>query len=143
MSDDQQGSTAPVGTERQGDEATTVAELRAVMAAFVAERAWERFHQPKNLAMSLAIEAAELMEEFPWLDVAESAQVAADPAKREAISDEMADVLAYLFSLANRLEIDLSTAFLRKMEKTRRKYPAAEFRGRWGKDAAAPHPDAV
>jgi len=143
LSVEQQGVAAPVAKERRGDETTTVAELRAVMAAFVAERAWEKFHQPKNLAMSLAIEAAELMEEFQWLDVAESAQVAADPAKREAISDEMADVLAYLFSLANRLEIDLATAFLRKTEKTRRKYPAAEYRGRWGKDATPVPSDVV
>jgi dCTP diphosphatase len=117
------------------DAITTVADLRRIMAAFVAERQWERFHQPKNLAMSLAIEAAELMEEFQWLDVAESGAVAADPAKREAISDEMADVLAYLLSLANRLDIDLAEAFVRKMAKTRRKYPAEEFRGRWGREA--------
>ncbi len=143
MSGDQRGGQEPVQTERRGDEAIAVAELRAVMARFVSERAWEQFHQPKNLAMSLAIEAAELMEEFQWLDVVESAQVAANPAKREAISDEMADVLAYLLSLAKRLEIDLSTAFLRKMEKTRRKYPVEEFRGRWGRDAVNPPSDAV
>lgn len=119
--------------EGYGDRVTTVAQLRAVMAEFVAERQWERFHQPKNLAMSLAIEAAELMEEFQWLGVEESATSALDPVRREAICDEMADVLAYLLSLANRLDVDLAGEFVRKMEKTRCKYPADEFRGRWGR----------
>jgi len=120
----------------EGDVATTVAELRQLMRAFVAERDWEQFHTPKNLAMSLAIEAAELMECFQWVDTAESQRRGADPAHREPIAEELADVLCYLLSLANALDLDLSTAMRRKLVKNAVKYPAGEFRGRFERQPA-------
>ena len=113
------------------DRATTVQQLRALVADFVAQRDWEKFHAPKNLAMSLAIEAAELMEHFQWIDVAESRAMADDPQQRAAVGEELADVLCYALALANALGIDIAQAIGDKMAKNRAKYPADEFRGRF------------
>jgi dCTP diphosphatase len=81
--------------------------------------------------MSLAIEAAELMEHFQWIDSAESRHVAEDPEKLTAVRDEIADVLCYLLALANELDLDLSTAVRDKMVKNAAKYPAEQSRGRY------------
>ena len=112
------------------DETVTIAQLRRAMQEFVDERDWRQFHTPKNLAMSLAIEAAELMEQFQWTDVAESVVRGRDPARRGPIAEEIADVCCYLLSLANALDIDLSDAVGAKLVKNAQKYPADEFRGR-------------
>lgn len=112
------------------DDLATVSQLRQAVQAFVDERDWRQFHTPKNLAMSLAIEAAELMEHFQWVDVAESITRGRDPTRRGEIADEIADVCCYLLSLANALDIDLSDAVLAKLLKNAKKYPAGEFRGR-------------
>jgi NTP pyrophosphatase (non-canonical NTP hydrolase) len=111
------------------DATTVVATLREQMAAFVAERQWEKYHSPKNLAMALAAEAAELMEHFLWLEPAESRTVLADAPTREAVADELADVACLLLALSNATGIDLSSAFQRKMAKNVVKYPAARCRG--------------
>src|SRR4029077_3508845 len=112
------------------DETATVSQLRQAVQAFVDERDWRQFHTPKNLAMSLAIEAAELMEHFQWLDVDQSIARGRDAARRSEIADEMADVCCYLLSLANVLGLDLSEAVLAKLVKNAQKYPVGEFRGR-------------
>jgi dCTP diphosphatase len=117
-----------------GDQTTTVADLRAAMAAFVRERDWEQFHSPKNLALSLAIEVGELLEHFQWIDVAASRRENLDAARLEQIGTEVADVLAYLLALSNALNLDLSTAFTAKLAHNRAKYPADQFRGRFGAD---------
>jgi NTP pyrophosphatase (non-canonical NTP hydrolase) len=114
------------------DSQTTVADLRAMIDTFVAERDWRQFHTPKNLSMSLAIEAAELMEHFQWLTPEESLAVTGRPEKLQAIGEEIADVLAYLLSLANAWELDLSTAMREKLVKNARKYPVEQYRGRFG-----------
>jgi dCTP diphosphatase len=114
------------------DEQTTVAELRLLVERFVQERDWKQFHTPKNLAMALAVEAAELMEHFQWLDAQESREVADDDAKRSAAGEELADVVCYALAMANELGLDLSTAMADKMRKNAEKYPADEYRGRWG-----------
>jgi len=113
------------------DSTTTLADLRELVRLFVAEREWEQFHAPKNLSMSLAIEAAELMEHFQWIDMAESRRVADDPARLAAIRDEIADVLCYTLALANELSLDLSDAVRDKMVKNAAKYPADRSRGRY------------
>lgn len=113
------------------DATTTVAELKALMAAFVNERDWQPFHDPKNLSASIAIEAAELMEHFQWLRSEELPDVRNDPAAMQAIREEIADILAYVLSFATRMEIDLAAALAEKMKKNAAKYPAAEFRGRF------------
>ena len=116
------------------DKQTTVAALRAVVAEFVAERDWRQFHTPKNLSMSLAIEAAELMEHFQWLTPRESRELAQDPDKLGEVGDELSDILCYALALANELGIDVASAFERKMAANRKKYPADEYRGRYGPD---------
>jgi len=113
------------------DSSTTLAELRELVGRFVAERDWRQFHSPKNLSMSLAIEAAELMEHFQWIDIAESRRVGCEPAKLLEIRDEIADVLCYLLALANELDLDLSQAVRDKMVKNAVKYPADRSRGRY------------
>ncbi len=96
--------------------------------AFRDERDWKQFHDPKNLATSIAIEAAELLEEFQWLTGDESMRHAVE--NREAVSDEIADVAIYLIELADVLEIDLRVAILSKLEKNAVKYPVEKSRGK-------------
>ena len=114
------------------DSQTSIAELRAVVRTFVDERDWRQFHSPKNLSMSLAIEAAELMEHFQWIDIAESRRLADDPQKLSAVGEELADVLSYAIALANELGLDIDQIVRDKMVKNAAKYPADKFRGRSG-----------
>ena len=116
------------------DSTTTVAELRQLVADFVARRDWRRFHAPKNLSMSLAIEAAELMEHFQWISPEQSRRMADVPDRLAAVGDELADVLCYALAMANELGLDLSTAIRGKIAKNERKYPVEEYRGRYGPD---------
>jgi NTP pyrophosphatase (non-canonical NTP hydrolase) len=116
------------------DATTTVATLKNAMRQYVAEREWERFHSPKNLVMALAAEAAELLEHFLWVDNDESRKKAQNPAKRQAIADEMADIAGCLFALSNTLDLDLSDAINDKMARNAVKYPAEQYRGKWGEE---------
>ena len=119
------------------DETTTVAQLRRLMAGFVAEREWEKYHDPKNLSMSVAIEAAELMEHFQWVRSDELPELLADPQRRKEIADEIADITCFVLSLANALGLDLSAAVERKTAKNADKYPVETFRGRYYKPGRA------
>jgi NTP pyrophosphatase (non-canonical NTP hydrolase) len=110
------------------DANTTLRELKERMAAFVAEREWQQFHSPKNLSMSIAIEAAELMEHFQWLTVEESKNLS-DEALAD-IGEELADIVIYALSLSNALALDLSETILAKMDKNIRKYPKEKVRGK-------------
>ena len=86
------------------DADTPLAAIKTLMKDFIAERQWEKFHHPRNLACSVSIEAAELLEHFQWLTAEEASEKAAhDPAFRHAVGEELADVLMYLVSLANAL----------------------------------------
>ncbi len=120
------------------DADVTVAQLRDLVEDFVARRDWHQFHTPKNLSMSLAIEAAELMEHFQWLTAEQSRAVGGEAEKLAEVGDELADVLCYALALANELRLDLSTALRRKMVKNEQKYPAAEYRGRFGPEDPGP-----
>lgn len=114
-------------TPDHADRAALVA-LRERLRAFAAERDWEQFHNPKNLAMALACEAAEVMEHFLWLDG--PASTAMDKAKRDEVGEELADVLIYLVRLADRLDIDLLDAAEAKIVRNAERYPADKVRGR-------------
>ncbi len=116
------------------DQATTIAELRALVQHFVDERDWRQFHTPKNLAMSIAIEAAELMEHFQWLDQQASQAIAQQEVKKAAVAEELADVLSYVLAISIALEIDLASSLEAKMVKNALKYPADQIRGRYGHD---------
>ena len=120
------------------DQTTTLAELRTLVREFVDERDWQKFHTPKNIAMALAIEAAELMEHFQWLTPDQSREVADESRKLGEVAEELADVVCYALALANELKIDVSEALDGKMEKNRRKYPIAEYRGRFGPEDPQP-----
>ena len=113
------------------DATTTVAALRDAVRHFADEREWQPFHSPKNLAMGLAVETAELMEHFLWVDCAASREVTREPSKRQAVADELADVACHLFNLCNALDIDLSDALREKMVKNALKYPVEKYRGRY------------
>jgi NTP pyrophosphatase (non-canonical NTP hydrolase) len=102
-------------------------ELKARVRAFVAERDWERFHSPKNLAMALSVEASELVELFQWLTEEESG--ALDGAARRRVAEELADVLWFLVRLSDRLDIDLLEAAELKLAENAKKYPAEKVRG--------------
>ena len=110
---------------------TNIADLKALVRQFAQERAWQPFHSPKNLAMGIACEAAELMECFLWLDLPASHEAAKEPTKRAAIADEMADVFCYLLNLSNVIGIDLSEALRAKIVKNALKYPAEKYKGKF------------
>jgi len=101
--------------------------LRERLREFAAERDWERFHTPKNLAMALAAESGELLEVFQWLTEAESLALA--PKAKAAAAEEIADVLLYLVRLADVLHIDLDDAARRKLALNAERYPADKARG--------------
>ncbi|MEI6860883.1 MAG: MazG-like family protein [Verrucomicrobiota bacterium] len=112
------------------DSSTTIAELKARVLAFARERDWEQFHAPKNLSMALAAEAAELMEHFLWATPEASGAVVADTAKRQKISEELADVVIYALEFANVTGLDVAAAIEAKMAANARKYPVEKARGR-------------
>ena len=110
-----------------GSAAPTLAGLRRELRRFAEARDWGQFHTPKNLAMALSVEAAELLECFQWLTPDQSARLAA--VDRRAVEEEVADVLLYLLRLTDILDIDPLRAAQRKMKLNRRKYPVALSRG--------------
>jgi dCTP diphosphatase len=100
--------------------------LRDALRAFAHARDWRKFHTPKNLAMALIVEAAELVEHFQWATAEES--LAPTPEKLAAVRDEVADTLIYLVELADVLDIDLLAAARDKIAKNAIKYPAPDLR---------------
>lgn len=113
------------------DASTVLEDLKRRVAQFVRERDWEQFHSPKNVALSIAIEAAELMEVFQWEPEVESARLAQRPEIRARVDEELADVFIYCVSLANRVGIDISEIVTRKLTRNAAKYPVDQFRGRY------------
>jgi len=101
------------------DADTTIQALRELAANFRDERGWNAHHTPKNLAMSIAIEAAEIMEHFQWDDFS--------GADKKEVANELADVLTFCLHLANEMDIDIATAFRDKMAHNARKYPVELF----------------
>lgn len=109
---------------------TTLAQLRRRVADFVAARAWEVYHTPKNLSMAIAIEAAELMEHLLWLSPEQAVTAMEDPRRRAAVIDELADVLIYALSLSNTLGVDVSEAVQVKLARNEERFPPEKWRGR-------------
>ncbi len=121
----------PHGASRMRDTDTTIAVLKELVRDFRDRREWEQFHTAKNLSMSIAIEAAELMEEFQWLTPEESRRLQEDHERFASLSQELADIMIYCLSFANLLEIDVSNAVMDKLAKNATKYPEDEYRGRF------------
>jgi NTP pyrophosphatase (non-canonical NTP hydrolase) len=109
--------TAKLDSER------TIFDLRQAVRKFVAERNWEGYHTPKNLATSIAIEAAEIMEHFQWMTAEQSLEAVTRPDSYAAIAAELADVMIYCLSFANSAGIDISSAVLAKLERNKQRFP--------------------
>jgi NTP pyrophosphatase (non-canonical NTP hydrolase) len=105
----------------------TLRELRDALRAFAAERDWDQFHSPRNLAAALAVEAAELLEPFQWLTDEQSRDL--PPETRASVEQELADVLLYLVRLADKLDVDLPAAARAKIAHNAVKYPVEKARG--------------
>jgi len=102
-------------------------QLRDSLRAFAAEREWDQFHSPRNLATALSVEAAELLEPFQWLTDEQSRSL--PPDARAAVEQELADVLLYLVRLADKLDVDLAAAARAKIARNAEKYPVEKSRG--------------
>lgn len=107
--------------------ANELIELRDSLRVFAAERDWDQFHSPKNLASALTVEAAELLECFQWLTEDQSRNLAAE--NKMKVEAEMADVLVYLIRLADKVDVDLLDAARQKIAKNAEKYPVEKARG--------------
>ena len=111
---------------------TSLTTIQQAVRQFRDARNWRQFHSPKNLSMSIAIEAAELMEHFQWLTTEQATALAQDDAAaRTAITEELADVFIYCFSLADMIECDVAEIILDKLTKNGEKYPVERYRGRF------------
>lgn len=104
-----------------------IQSLKVALRDFAAEREWEQFHSPKNLAAALTVEAAELLEHFQWLTEEQSKRPS--PARLAAVAEELADVMLYLIQIADKLDVDLLNAAASKLEKNRAKYPVDRSKG--------------
>lgn len=112
------------------DSETPIEELKRAVAQFASDREWEPFHSLKNLSMSIAIEASELMERFQWLENGQSDRSMENAGDRAAIEEELADVFIYLLQFASRADVDLASATTRKLALNAEKYPVEKSRGR-------------
>ncbi len=106
----------------------TLTMLRERLAEFATARDWDQFHNPKNIVMALAVEAAELMEHFQWLTPEQAGNISAE--MRSQIALEAADVLLYLVRLCDKLEIDLAEAAVNKLVLNAHKYPVEKAKGK-------------
>jgi len=106
------------------DNNVTIADLKATVDKFIVERDWKQFHNPQDIAVSISIESAELLEVFQWAIKKEM-----PPEKIEMIKDEISDIMIYLMSMANSLNFDLSEAVTAKITKNAKKYPVEKAKG--------------
>ena len=104
--------------------------LQKRVREFIQERDWLKFHSPKNISMSIAIEAAELMEHFQWLGADESKELLRDKTKRGEIEDELADIAIYILDFCEHFGVDLEKSILSKLDKTAKKYPVHLVKGK-------------
>jgi len=107
-----------------------VSDLRNKVAAFVHERNWEKFHTPKDLALAIAVESAELLELFQWKNNKEIQGLLNDARYRNRIEEEMADIMIYLLVLSNTLDTDLSRVVLQKIQTNMDHYPVQKAKGK-------------
>ena len=110
-------------TKSNSDVSTTISQLKDEIQQFVQDRNWGQYHTPKNLGMSIAIEAAEIMEHFQWHSSKDSVDLIKVPEIKQQVADELADVLVYCLVLANQADIDISSALRSKMARNQTRFP--------------------
>ena len=111
------------------DNERRIHDLKEKIKEFCDKRDWDQFHNAKELAIALSIEASELLEIFRWKTHEEVDELFKDEKKKEDIEDELADILYFLVRIAQRYDLDLSEAFDRKLEKNDKKYPIDKAKG--------------
>jgi len=105
-------------------------DLIAKALNFRKERNWKQYHSARNIALSVSLEAAELLEIFQWKTDAEAKELINEPDQRENIADELSDILLYIILMANDLNIDLIEAADKKIDKNAAKYPVDKVKGK-------------
>ena len=115
------------------DDKTTIEELKKLVIKFRDERDWKKYHKPKNLATSISIEAAELLEQFQWKTDDEIEEILKDKKAFEKISEELADIIDYCLSFSGVTKIDISEALKKKIEENKKKYPVEKVKGNYKK----------
>ena len=116
-----------MSTSIPGERPMSLEELRGALRRFASDRDWDQFHSPKNLAIALSVEAAELLEHFQWTSEDDPGSLAPD--RHAKVEEEIADVLLYLVRLADKLNIDLLAAATEKIQVNATKYPVEKARG--------------
>jgi NTP pyrophosphatase (non-canonical NTP hydrolase) len=109
---------------------TTLEDLQLKVKNFCEVRDWDQFHSPKDLAIWVSTEAAELLEHFRFQSDEQSLALLSEPHTKEEIEDELADVLFFVLRFSQRFDVDLTSALLRKIEKSERKYPVEKAKGK-------------
>ena len=115
------------------DKTTTISELTEKIDKFIQEREWKQYHIPKNLAISITLEASELLETFQWFKDTEIEELIKKPEKIKEIESELADVMIYCISLANTLGTNLSKVIINKIDENKKKYPIEKVKGKYQK----------
>lgn len=122
---------------KTNDNVCTFQQMKVTVRDFVIERDWIKYHTPRNLAESICIESAELLEIFQWsLKDNNNNNKKNDSNNFQnnfKIKDELADIFIYCISLSNTLEIDIAQTILKKIEKNKKRYPIKKFKGKLGK----------
>lgn len=119
----------------RSDTEVTLDQLKMKVKKFIENRGWETYHNPKNLAASICIEAAELLEVFQWVSLDEAASWNNAPSKVKRVEEELADIIIYCLSMANTMRINVTQAVLTKLEKNQARYPVKEYYGEAGMEA--------
>ncbi|MFH1236889.1 MAG: nucleotide pyrophosphohydrolase [Candidatus Aenigmatarchaeota archaeon] len=126
-----------IGSEEQAEQEreqyVDFDSLKDKVKKFVRERDWEKYHNPKDIAISIAVEAGELLEIFQWMQPDEIAKVKDNGQVMDKIRGELADVINHCISLANNLDLDIPTLAVDKLKKAEKKYPREKFMGVWQK----------
>jgi len=120
-------------THNYSDTETTVGHLKQLVEEFVDERDWGKYHNAKDVAIAINVEAGELLELFEWVREKDTPEVLQDPRKREHLGDELADIIMLCLNLASVADFDVSSLVEHKMRKNRDKYPAELVRGNYRK----------
>ena len=115
------------------DKTTRISELRERVSKFVQDRDWDKYHNPKDIAVSITIEASELLEIFQWVKDDDLDKTIEEPGKITRLEEELGDVMIYCISLANTLNMDIAQAVMKKIEKNESKYPVERVKGDYRK----------